>query len=181
MNKSFRTYVLLAAAVLLGAACGQNGSDNEEMVFDTTPETDAAGVYAGEFSRTVVGAAVPDTTYAEGTLTLAPAQKCVVDTVWANQTDYRLDTTYVLRPYVVNITFKCEEFAIEKECIANISHSNGGFAFSNHVATNPLGAAFYGRIDEEGNLYSSFQMKLKSGRSTKTYALTFGGALQQAE
>lgn len=150
MKKHYILFSVIAALLTLTLSC--NNDDDNNTVFSQMPEEGAAGVYAGTFQRVQVGAAVPDTTYSEGTMTVT-AEK----------------------PYAANISYKCDEFSINHGCIANISHSNNGYVFSNNLGSNALGDAFLGNIYEDGTAKSHLTLKIRSGRNTKTFDIVFKG------
>lgn len=150
MKKILYFCCALLAVALTTTSCDDN--EDDVIVFENTPEVDAAGTYVGTFSRVQVGAANPDTTYAEGTIVLAESS-----------------------PYVAWAQFKCEPFTINTECHLNIAHSDQGFAMSNNLSTNTLGAPLFGRIDNDGNTEIHMQLAIRSGRGTKTYNITFVG------
>ena len=71
--------------------------------------------------------------------------------------------------------FKCEEWEVNSSCIANVSHSNSGFAFSNHNNANALGSAFLGRVDSNKNVETHLTLSIITGRGVKKYSVVFKG------
>lgn len=150
MRKFIYLFLSLSTFVALCAACSDD--KNDERTFDQSAEYAAQGVYTGTFSREQEGAAVPEVNYSEGTLTITPAG--------TNS---------------ATIKYECAEFSIDHQCVANICHSNDGFAFSNNLASNEIGSAFFGRIDDSSNIESHLKLRIRSGRNTKTYIIQFTG------
>ncbi len=150
MKKHYILFSVIAALLALTLSCSDDEDGN--TVFNQTPEEGAAGVYSGTFQRVQVGAAVPDTTYSEGTMTVTAKES-----------------------YVAEVAYSCEEFKINHKSIANISHCNNGYVFSNNLSTNTLGAPFLGNIYEDGAAESHLTLKIREGRNTKTYNIVFRG------
>ncbi len=150
MKKTLFIFLSVISTLTITMSCSDD--DDNNVSFATTPEKEAAGVYSGTFAREQEGAAVPEISYSEGTMTIEPENE-----------------------YVATIKYECAEFSINHSSIANISHSDYGFAFSNNLVTNTLGAPFFGRIDESANVESHLKLKIRSGRKTKTYNIVFKG------
>lgn len=150
MKKSL--FIILSVIATFTVTMSCNDDDDNNMSFAETPEIEAAGVYSGTFSRVQEGAAVPDTAYSEGTLTIEPVSE-----------------------YVATIKYECAEFSVNHSSVANIAHSDYGFAFSNNLVTNTLGNPFFGRIDGDKNVESHLKLKIRSGRQTKTFNIVFIG------
>lgn len=138
---------LLAVTLLAGCS-----DDNDETTFSNTAANDAAGVYEGTYYRTRQGVENAETEEAEGTMTMTAAGD-----------------------YTADINFKCEEWEVNSSCIANVSHSNSGFAFSNHNNANALGSAFLGRVDCNKNVETHLTLSIITGRGVKKYSVVFKG------
>ena len=146
--------IVYSLVALLTLSCGfvSCGSDDDnDITFSTTPEKAAAGTYSGTWTQTEDGATTSTT--CEGTITIAPTSNA----------------------YQADITFDAPEFSISATSVANISHANNGFVFNNNVDTNPLGANFAGKIDEQGNIALNFMKQMKVGRKQYTYFFVFEG------
>lgn len=149
MKKTLYILLLAIIGVISFASCGDD-NDNDKT-FDQSAAQAAAGTYDGTYSY------VSDngTTLTEqGTMTISA------------QSDY-----------VGMFSFSCTALGVSHESIANICHSNDGFAFSNNLKTNGLGNAFLGRIDDAQNVEAHLNMVLVGG--TKTYSVIFTGHKRQ--
>ena len=136
-------------AIALCCGFASCGDDDDTMTFSTTPEQASAGTYSGTWTKT----ANDVTSNSTGSVTLAAAGAT----------------------YSTNVTFSCTEFGINATSIANVTHANNGFIFNNNVSTNPLGAGFTGRIDEDGTIRINFQKEVREGRQRIIYVFTFIG------
>ena len=136
---------LLAVTLLAGCS-----DDNDETTFSNTAANDAAGVYEGTYYRTRQGVENAETDEAKGTMTMTA-------------------------DYTADINFKCVEWEVNSSCIANVSHSNSGFAFSNHNNANALGSAFLGRVDSNKNVETHLTLSIITGRGVKKYSVVFKG------
>lgn len=136
-------------AVTLFAGCND---DNDDITFSNTAANDAAGVYEGTYYRTMQGVENAKTEEAAGTMTVTAADK-----------------------YTANFTFTCDAWEVSQSCIGNVSHSNNGFAFSNHVKTNELGSAFLGRVDNDKNVETHLSLSIFTKRGAKTFTIVFKG------
>jgi hypothetical protein len=149
-----KKYILSAFAALALSctfvACGDD-NDDPNISYDTTAAQGSAGTYSGTWTRT----GDDGTTSYSGTITLAAASD-------ANAT---------------NVTFSCPEADLNATSLANVWHSNYGFQFFNQTVSsaNGLGVAFSGRIDESGNLISSFTLSQKVGRKNYEFKYEFIG------
>lgn len=147
----------LVALLTLGCGFVSCGDDDNDITFSTTPEKAAAGTYSGTWTLTEEGASTSTT--CEGTIIIAPTSNI-----------YQADITFE-----VPFDGDKEKFKISATSVANISHSNNGFVFNNNVDTNPLGANFAGKIDEQGNIALNFMKQVKDGRKQFTYFYVFEG------
>jgi len=143
----------IVALFTLGCTFVSCGDDNDDPVinYDTTAAQGSAGTYSGTWTRT----GDDGTSEYAGTITLAAASD-------ANAT---------------NVTFSCPEADLNATSLANVWHSNYGFQFYNQTVSsaNGLGVAFSGRIDESGNLISSFTLSQKVGRKNYEFKYEFIG------
>jgi len=73
--------------------------------------------------------------------------------------------------YCSNIRMFCADLSLDNIAVTNIWWSNEGFQFVNQT-TDPT---FAGRIDENGNLTTSFTITVKEGRQSNTYVYNFVG------
>lgn len=147
----------LFMALALGfsfAACDDDDDDGGS-IHATTPEIAAAGVYSGTMSYVQDGKT--DTLYAAGTVTIVPTDSA----------------------YCADITYDCSgDVTYNGTSVANISYENDGFMFYNTSTNNGMGVAFTGRIDGAGNIESSFDRSVRSGRNSYIYHYTFNGRKQ---
>lgn len=148
-------YMFLSALLAVSLFAGCSDDDDNNITFTDTASNDAAGVYTGTFYRTQQGLENAETSEAQGTMTITAVDK-----------------------YTATIAYSCSELSINHSCIVNITHSNKGFAFSNHVKSNALGAAFLGRVDDDKNVESHLTLNIVSGRGAKVYSIVFKGKKQ---
>jgi hypothetical protein len=141
------------AALALSCTFVACGDDNDDPVinYDTTAAQGSAGTYSGTWTRTGDDGSE---TYS-GTVTLAAGSE-------AN---------------VTNVTFSCPETSLDATSIANVWHANYGYQFFNQTASsaNGLGVSFSGRIDENGNMTTSFTLNQKVGRKNYKFNYEFIG------
>jgi len=149
-----KKYIFSALAALALSctfvACGDD-NDDPSINFDTTASQGSAGTYSGTWTRT----GDDGTAEYSGTVTLAAAGG-------ANAT---------------NVTFSCPEASLDATSIANVWHANYGYQFFNQTASdaNGLGVSFSGRIDESGNMVTSFTLSQKVGRKNYEFKYEFRG------
>ena len=138
-----KKYIFSAiAALALSCAFVACGDDNDDpsINYDKTAAQGSAGTYSGTWTRTGDDGSE---TYS-GSVTLEAGSG-------AN---------------VTNVTFSCPETSLDATSIANVWHANYGYQFFNQTAStaNGLGVSFAGRIDENGNMSTSFTISQKVGR-----------------
>lgn len=131
------------------ASCSDD--DDNNINYSTTAEKGAAGTYTGTWKQTEDG--TTDTSTCEGTITLT-----ATDSI-----------------NCVDVTFNAPDFEISATSVANITHAQHGFVLNNNVDTNPLAAAFTGKIDENGNLCVNFMKQRRVGRKQYTFFFVFEG------
>ena len=148
----FPLFVALAFGFTF-AACSDD--DDEGRSFSSTPEIESAGTYTGTFTRVQDG--TTDTLTAPGTVTLTATDSA----------------------YCTDVAFAAAGFDLDAKSVANISHADDGYVFTNSSTSNGLGAAFQGRIDASGTLTSSFNITQKEGRKTYVYHYSFTGNRHQ--
>ncbi len=149
MKKTLYMLLLAIIGVISFASCGD---DNDgDKTFDQSAAQAAAGIYDGTYS------------YVSDAGTTLTEQGTMIISV---QSDY-----------VGMFSFLCPTLGVNHESIANVCHSNDGFAFSNNLKTNGLGNAFLGRIDDAQNVEAHLNMVLVGG--TKTYSVIFTGHKRQ--
>ena len=131
-------------------ACGSD-NDDESISYSSSAEQGSAGTYRGTWVRTSDNGVESF----DGTVTLAAGS-----------------TTGV-----TNVTFSSPEADLNATSVANVWHSNYGYQFHNQTASsaNGLGASFAGRIDENGNLNTSFTISQKVGRKNYEFKYEFIG------
>ena len=149
-----KKYIFSAiAALALSCTFVACGDDNDDPVinYDTTAAQGSAGTYSGTWTRTGDDGSE---TYS-GSVTLAAGSE-------AN---------------VTNVTFSCPETNLNATSIANVWHANYGYQFFNQTVSddNGLGVAFSGRIDENGNMTTSFTISQKVGRKNYQFKYEFIG------
>lgn len=134
-------------------ACSSNDED-PTYAHSETPEKEAAGTYTGTFTRLQVNSSTAEPETGEGTMIITPSENV----------------------NVAIMQFTCESLNITTANIpVNITFDNAGILFSNHSVSNPLGAPITGRISSEKGVNTNFQLKIRIGRSTKTYNVGFTG------
>lgn len=146
--------IIFSLAAMLALSCSfiSCGDDDNDITFSTTPEKAAAGTYSGNWTIT----SDTETVEGTGTITIAPTS-----------TPYNADIT-------IEGSFSTTALNVSATSIANISHANNGFIFNNN-STNPLGASFTGKIDENGTIGVNFQKEVRVGRKQYKYNYVFWG------
>lgn len=154
MKTILKTMLLALAVSFTFAAC----TDDEDGVTNpgtpSNPEIESAGVYAGTWSRSLIGSTDAPKT-ADGTLKLEATDNA----------------------YVTNVTAVCTDLNVNYASIANITPS---FAFYNNVATssgNGFGVTFSGKADGVSATLV-FTKTVKEGRKTYNYKYVFEGQKQ---
>ena len=150
MKKILFSMLAIAALSIGFVSCGD---DDEETTYTTTAEAGSAGTYTGTWTSVTDDAT---TTY-DGTVTLAAAAD---------------------KAGCTNVTFDCSGASLNKTAIANVWHSNNGYQFVNQVDKNDLGAAFSGRVSDDGQLTTAFTIKQKIGRKEVKVNYSFTGKKQ---
>lgn len=149
-----KKYIFSAiAALALSCAFVACGDDNDDpsINYDKTAAQGSAGTYSGTWTRTGDDGSE---TYS-GSVTLEAGSG-------AN---------------VTNVTFSCPETSLDATSIANVWHANYGYQFFNQTASaaNGLGTSFAGRIDENGNMSTSFTINQRVGRKNYEFKYEFIG------
>lgn len=149
-----KKYIFSAiAALALSCTFVACGDDNDDPVinYDTTAAQGSAGTYSGTWTRTGDDGSE---TYS-GSVTLEAGSGS----------------------NVTNVTFSCPETSLDATSIANVWHANYGYQFFNQTAStaNGLGVSFAGRIDENGNMTTSFTISQKVGRKNYDFKYEFIG------
>ena len=149
-----KKYIFSAiAALALSCAFVACGDDNDDpsINYDKTAAQGSAGTYSGTWTRTGDDGSE---TYS-GSVTLEAGSG-------AN---------------VTNVTFSCPETSLDATSIANVWHANYGYQFLNQTASaaNGLGTSFAGRIDENGNMSTSFTINQRVGRKNYEFKYEFIG------
>lgn len=146
MKKILFSMLAIAALSIGFVSCGD---DDEETTYTTTAEAGSAGTYTGTWTSVTDDAT---NTY-DGTVSLAAADKTGC----------------------TNVTFDCPGASLNKTAIANVWHSNNGYQFVNQVDKNDLGAAFSGRVSDDGQLTTAFTISQKVGRKQVLVKYSFVG------
>ncbi len=151
MLKKYLYIVFLIASMISLASCSDG--KNEDSPRAGLPEKEAAGEYFGEFTRVTKG--LDDAVAAPGSVTITPASD--------------KNTAF--------ITFTCTELGVAITRIFNITFSNEGFAFSNHLSddTDTKTSAIAGRIDDQKKMTTKFTLQQRDGRKTVQYDYEFTG------
>ena len=149
-----KKYIFSAiAALALSCAFVACGDDNDDpsINYDKTAAQGSAGTYSGTWTRTGDDGSE---TYS-GSVTLEAGSGS----------------------NVTNVTFSCPETSLDATSIANVWHANYGYQFFNQTAStaNGLGVSFAGRIDENGNMTTSFTISQKVGRKNYEFKYEFRG------
>lgn len=151
MKKMIYLFIALVTLTTMASSCS---SDNEDDSLHRSNAAEAAqGEYPGTYTRVTKG--LTDAVTAIGSITIAPAEA----------------------PNTANITFTCEELEVNVTRIFNITYSNDGFAFSNHLSDDidTKTSAIAGRIDSQRNVTTNFTLSQRSGRKTIQYDYAFAG------
>lgn len=151
MKKLLYIFLALAVASFTLTACGDDDDNDNGITFTNTPEKDAAGVYQGYFTRQRGGTTTVDT--AAGTMEIIPTDSA----------------------YFADFHFVSTPFNLDVKSVANISHADRGYVFYNNLPANPVGSAWAGRINNEGTMNLTFQIRQRVGRRTYTFNYTFEG------
>lgn len=151
MLKKFIYLICLICSVAAVSACSDSKDDYTPRA--GMPEKEAAGEYFGSFTRVTKG--LDDAVTATGSVTITPASG----------------------QNTANITFSCPELGVDVTRIFNITFSNDGFAFSNHLSddTDTKTSAIAGRIDGQNNMVTKFTLQQRDGRKTVQYDYDFTG------
>ena len=149
-----KKYIFSAiAALALSCAFVACGDDNDDpsINYDKTAAQGSAGTYSGTWTRTGDDGSE---TYS-GSVTLEAGSGS----------------------NVTNVTFSCPETSLDATSSANVWHANYGYQFHNQTAStaNGLGASFAGRIDENGNMSTSFTINQRVGRKNYEFKYEFIG------
>ena len=149
-----KKYIFSAiAALALSCAFVACGDDNDDpsINYDKTAAQGSAGTYSGTWTRTGDDGSE---TYS-GSVTLEAGSGS----------------------NVTNVTFSCPETSLDATSIATVWHANYGYQFHNQTAStaNGLGASFAGRIDENGNMSTSFTINQRVGRKNYEFKYEFIG------
>lgn len=141
--------MLVMAAVCTGfAACSSDDGD-VNYKHSQTPETEAQGTYWGTFTRLQSNDPNATPESGEGTLVIMGT-----------------DTAYL-----AHVQTSCESLNINVEKSVNISYANAGFILSTIESDSQM----RGSIEEDGQISMKFNLKIRVGRSTRPYAITFVG------
>lgn len=154
--KDMKKILFSLLAVLALTACGSKSSEEDENIdgpLTSTPEIEAQGSYIGTFTRILANSATAEPETAEGWLTITAS-----------------DTAYV-----AHVRFECQPLGVDAGTVVNISFAGKGFVFYNDLASNTLGSPISGRISEDKLTEANFQLKIRQGRSTKTFDINFSG------
>lgn len=119
------------------------------------PSKEIEGTYSGTFTRIQYNSpsAVPES--GEGIMVITSTES-------SNRAD---------------VQFTCEPLNIATVTIpVNVTFENDGILYYNHSTSNPLGAVVTGHISGDQKTMSKFQVKIRVGRSTKTYDVSFSGS-----
>ncbi|MCD8290283.1 MAG: hypothetical protein LUC91_02135 [Prevotella sp.] len=149
MKKILYLMMAFVALSFVAVSC----DDDDDVTFTVSPEEGAAATYVGTYTMWEDG--TTDTTYASGTVVITPE-----------------------RSYVANVAWQCADLDLDVASVANISHANDGYVFSNTSTDNEIGSAFSGRIDESGNIETYFQLLTTVNRKPHTYIYIFEGTRQ---
>ncbi|MGN0220760.1 MAG: hypothetical protein ACI4BA_01355 [Prevotella sp.] len=146
--------VLATLAICYGlTSCSD---DDADFCYNHTlsPEEEAEGIYSGEICRVQANSSSAVEEKSEGTMTVVKSEQ----------------------KNVAFLKFSCTELGISTVDIpVNIAYENDGILFSNHIVENPLGSIITGRIDANKKVTTNFQLKIRSGRVTKVYNISFTG------
>lgn len=150
MKKFIYSIFAVIALSCTFAACGSDG--DESINYSSSAEQGSAGTYNGTWTRTGDDGSASFS----GSVTLAAGSSTGV----------------------TNVTFTCAEAELNATSVANVWHSNYGYEFFNQTASgaNGLGASFAGRIDDKGNINTSFTISQKVGRKNVEFKYEFIGS-----
>lgn len=154
MKKIIFLLIVIIAASCVTMSCS-NDDDSLSYSRSQTPSQEIEGTYSGTFTRVLYNSpsAVPES--GEGKLVITSTES-------SNR---------------ANVQFTCEPLNIATATIpVNVTFENDGLLFYNHSTSNLLGSVITGRIDGSKKTISKFQVKIRIGRSTKTYDVFFSGS-----
>ena len=153
MKKTIYSIIALLAFTCCLASCSSDDNGDRAYTHTQTPELEAQGTYVGHFVRLQANSSMAVHEEGEGTLTITAT-----------------DTAYV-----AYMRFESAALGISTGTTVNISFFNDGYVFSNNLESNPLGSPISGRISGNSLAETAFQLKIRQGRSTKTYNISFSG------
>ena len=146
INKLTYMFVALLAMCISFTSC----NDDDTRVFEVSAGEGIAGQYTGEWSKTLDGV----TTTGVGTMIFTPSD---------------LGGNYA------NITVKSTDLDIDMTSLANVTHANDDYVFTNTRDTNGFETSFMGRVFADGSATIYFQKTVKEGRKSYTYIFGFDG------
>ncbi len=151
MLKKYLYLAFILISVIAMSSCSDSKDDDAPRT--GMPEKEAAGEYLGTFTRVTKG--LDDAVSASGSVTITPASS--------------QNTAY--------ITFSCPDLGVDVTRVFNITFSNEGFAFSNHLSddTDTKTSAIAGRIDSRKSMTTKFTLQQRDGRKTVQYDYDFIG------
>ena len=150
MKKLLYSIIATLAFSCTLVACSDS-NDDESYTYSTSADQATAGTYTGTWTRTLDG----ESETFEGSISLSSAGKAGVS----------------------NITFSCPGTSLDATSVANVWNAKNDFEFMNQTVSpaNGLGAAFSGRISEDGVITAGFTISQKVGRKSYDYQYKFLG------
>ena len=147
-----QTIISLIALLIFSGVFFACNDENEDAIYinPVTPAVAAAGTYEGEWERL---------SFSDSVLEVGPGDIIIAP-----------DTSYV-----ATISFRSEQFSLDKQVLANITYANDRFYYFNYSTTTDLGVEFAGIVDENLVNTVSFTIKQVDGRKIKEFKYTFRG------
>lgn len=148
MKKYIFSMIAMLAVCAGFTACGSD-DDDPQYSHSQSPSVEMQGVYTGTFTRIQSNDPNAQPESAEGTMVIISGEN----------------------GYVANAQFLSTDLNISTVIPVNISFANDGAVFSNHKDESTI----VGSVNGAGQAAVSFAIKIRVGRSTKPYAVTFSG------
>lgn len=158
MKKLIYSMIAMLAMGLGFTACSDDDGDDADYSYVTTPEIAAEGTYTGMFTRIQTNSSTAQPESGEG-----------IVAVIANDTLTNIATVVV----------DCEALGLtgDKNFVAvNMTYANDKINFFNQSGEIAM-KYVTGHITNDGLLSLTFDISIRSGRSTKPYRFTFEGVM----
>lgn len=155
MKKIIYSMIAMLSLSLGFTACSSDDDDDMNSNVIISPEKVVEGTYEGTFTRIQTNSATAAPESAAGTMIFIPS-----------------DTT----SNVALMKVLCETQNLNESVPVNVTYSKNDIIFFNQSSTNKM-KYVTGGADSHGNITFTFEISLRSGRSTKPYRYTFEGEM----